>query len=172
MVAAACAGWSVQYASATGTTWQVTNLAGAIPPGGYYLIQEAAGAGGTTGLPPADVTGSINISATVGKVALVNSTTALSGSCPTGGAIVDFVGYGATANCFEGAGPAPAPSNTTADFRLNAGCTDTDNNNADFSTAAPAPRHSATTPAPCGGGGTPTLTLTIVPSSFSEAAGA
>src|SRR5690242_1895221 len=28
-------GWSVQYASATGTTWQVTNLSGSIAPGQY-----------------------------------------------------------------------------------------------------------------------------------------
>ena len=31
-------GWSVQYASATGTSWQRTNLAGNIPAGGYYLV--------------------------------------------------------------------------------------------------------------------------------------
>src|SRR5207249_585645 len=47
-------GWSVQYASATGTTWQVTNLSGSISPGQYYLIQELAGAGGTTNLPTPD----------------------------------------------------------------------------------------------------------------------
>ena len=40
------AGWSVQYGSSTGTTWQVTPLNGSIPPGRNYLIQEAAGAGG------------------------------------------------------------------------------------------------------------------------------
>ena len=39
-------GWSVQYASATGTAWQVTTLTGTIQAGHYYLIQEAAGAGG------------------------------------------------------------------------------------------------------------------------------
>src|SRR5438552_11560991 len=32
-------GWSVQYAAATGTTWQVTNINGTIPAGGYYLVQ-------------------------------------------------------------------------------------------------------------------------------------
>ena len=33
-------GWSVQYASATGTSWQVTPLtATTIPAGGYYLVQ-------------------------------------------------------------------------------------------------------------------------------------
>ncbi|MGH7532270.1 MAG: lamin tail domain-containing protein, partial [Gemmatimonadales bacterium] len=44
-------GWSVQYASSAGTSWQVTPLAGSIPAGGYFLVQEAKGAGGTTALP-------------------------------------------------------------------------------------------------------------------------
>src|SRR4029078_8164130 len=45
-------GWSVQYASATGGTWQVSGpLAGTIPPGGYFLVQEAAGSGGGEPLP-------------------------------------------------------------------------------------------------------------------------
>ena len=66
-------GWSVQYASAAGTTWQVTALSGTIAAGGYYLVQEAAGAGGTTPLPTPDATGSIAMSATAGKVALVTS---------------------------------------------------------------------------------------------------
>src|SRR5262252_6426395 len=61
-------GWSVQYAAAGGTTWQTTALSGNIPPGYYYLVQESAGAGGTSNLPPADATGSINMSATAGKV--------------------------------------------------------------------------------------------------------
>ena len=55
-------GWSVQYASASGTSWQVTNLCPSgntctIAPGRYYLIQEAQGAGGTTNLPAPDATG-------------------------------------------------------------------------------------------------------------------
>ena len=41
--AVAVDGWSVQYASAAGTTWQVTALSGSIPPGGHYLVQESAG---------------------------------------------------------------------------------------------------------------------------------
>ena len=40
-------GWSVQYASATGTSWQVTALAGSIAPGRHYLVQLASG--GTVG---------------------------------------------------------------------------------------------------------------------------
>ena len=45
------AGWSVQYASAAGTSWQTTALSGTIAPGGYYLVQEGAGAGGDLPLP-------------------------------------------------------------------------------------------------------------------------
>ncbi len=146
-------GWSVQYASATGTTWQTTALSGTIAPGKYYLVQEAQGAGGTTPLPTPDATGTIAMSATAGKVALVNSTTALTGACPVSATIIDLVGFGATANCFEGTAAAPAPSNTTADIRGAAGCTETDQNSTDFATGAPTPRNSATTANPCGGGG-------------------
>src|SRR6185369_2188073 len=52
-------GWSVQYAATGGTSWQRTNLVGSIAPGHYYLIQEAAGSGGTVSLPTPDATGSI-----------------------------------------------------------------------------------------------------------------
>src|SRR4051794_10638611 len=40
-------GWSIQYASSAGSSWSRTNLTGSIQPGQYYLIQEAAGTGGT-----------------------------------------------------------------------------------------------------------------------------
>src|SRR5258708_15990363 len=63
-------GWSVQYTSAAGTTWLVTNLSGSIAAHSYYLIQEAAGAGGTASLPTPDVIGTINISGTAAKRAL------------------------------------------------------------------------------------------------------
>ncbi|MGE5520195.1 MAG: lamin tail domain-containing protein [Candidatus Dadabacteria bacterium] len=137
-------GWSVQYASSTGTTWQVTNLAGTIQPHGYYLIKEAQGSGGTVDLPFPDATGTISMSGTAGKVALVNGTTALTGTCPTGTAIVDFVGFGTTANCFEGTGPTPAPSNTTSVQRILSGNTaqDTNINSADFVAGAPSPSNS------------------------------
>ena len=41
-VAVSVSGWSVQYASATGSSWSVTPLSGTIQPGHYYLVQEAA----------------------------------------------------------------------------------------------------------------------------------
>jgi predicted extracellular nuclease len=138
------AGWSVQYASATGTgAWLVTSLTGSIPAGRNYLVREAAGAAGTVDLPTPDAIGSIAMSATAGKVALVSSITPLTGACPTDGAIIDILGYGATANCFEGGGPAPAPSNTTSDLRNGGGATDTDNNAADFTAGVPGPYPSA-----------------------------
>jgi hypothetical protein len=147
------AGMSVQYVSAGGTTgWSVTPLvtpAGGeitVPPGGYVLVQEAAGAAGTVDLPVPDVIGTIAMGAGAGKVALVPSTTALIG-CATSTAI-DFIGYGTGLNCSEGSG-APALSATLAAFRKDAGCTDTDSNGADFTAAAPVPRNGATTAVVC-----------------------
>jgi len=136
------AGWSVQYASATGSTWNVTALSGSIPANGYYLIQQAAGSGGTTNLPTPDATGTAAMAATAGKVALVNNTTALTGSCPTGIQIIDFVGFGATANCFEGTAATPAPSNTNSVQRITLGA-DNNQNGTDFSAGAASPTNSS-----------------------------
>lgn len=142
-------GWSVQYASSTGSSWAVTNLSGSIAPGSYYLVQEAQGSGGTTPLPAPDAAGTIALSGTNGKVALVSDITALTGTCPAGGTVVDFVGFG-SANCFEGTGATPALSNTTAALRNNNGCTDADDNVADFTIGAPSPRNSASPTNVCG----------------------
>ncbi|HEX6023646.1 MAG TPA: lamin tail domain-containing protein [Solirubrobacter sp.] len=110
-------GWSVQYASSAGTTWQRTNLTNVtLQPGQYYLVSEAQGTGGTTPLPTPDAGGTIPMSATAGKVALVSNQVTLSGSCPTAG-VVDFVGFGTAANCFEGGAPTATLSNTTAALR-------------------------------------------------------
>ncbi len=142
-------GWSVQYASAGGTSWARTNLAGKIPAHGYYLVQESQGAGGTLSLPPADASGAIQMAATAGKVALVSHQVTLTAS-PASGPIVDLVGFGSTASWFEGTGRTPAPSNTTAALRRENGCTDTNQNNADFSTGAPTPRNTAAPTYICG----------------------
>lgn len=155
-------GWSVQYASSTGSTWQVTTLSGTVQPGQYYLVQEAAGSGGTTPLPAPDAVGTIAMSATSGKVALVNTSTALSGATPEDPSIVDVVGYG-LANFYEGSA-APALSNTTAAFRAVNGCTDTDDNSTDFSTGTPNPRNAASPINQCGGGDTAPLVYSTIPS--------
>ena len=150
----ALTGWSVQYLTASGTgTWQATNLSGSIAPGQYYLIQESGGGGGTTDLPAPDSSGNINLAATAGKVALVSLTTALTGSCPTSASILDVVGYGGTATCFEGAGPAPAPSsnNLQSALRNSNGCFDTNNNATDFTAGAASPHNTSSAINQCPG---------------------
>jgi hypothetical protein len=131
-------GWTVQYASAAGTTWATTPLDGAIPPGRYYLGQEAAGAGGTVDLPTPDATGSIAMSATSGKVALVTGAAALTcgTDCASQPGVKDFVGYGSASSAE--ASPTPALSNTTSASR-NATGDDTDDNAADFTIGTPSP---------------------------------
>ena len=78
-------GWSLQYASATGTgnfganATQITELpAVTLNPGQYFLVQEAGGAVGAL-LPTADHVDptAINMSGTAGKVALVSAATSL-----------------------------------------------------------------------------------------------
>ncbi len=140
--------WSVQYASATGTTWDRTILGGFIQPGQYYLIQEAQGAGGSTSLPAPEATGGINLSATSGKVALVNNSIALNGSAPNGAQVVDFLGYGG-ADFAEGR-PVDPLNNTSAAIRRSGGCADTNNNQADFALGAPSPRNTRSSLNPCG----------------------
>lgn len=143
-------GWSVQYASATGNTWAVTNLPNALlQPGQYLLIQEALGAGGTADLPTPDATGTIALSATAGKVALVNNTVAI--TSPTAASVQDLVGFGSTANAAEGGTPAPAPSNSNAVLRSAGGCVDTDLNSADFAASGPTPRNSKSSLNACSG---------------------
>ena len=146
------AGWSVQYATASGTSWQPTALSGTIQPGARYLVAHASGSVGAP-LPTADATGSTNLAATSGKIALVRDAAALTcgaspGSCSSSPLVEDLVGYG-TASDYEGAAAAPALTSTTAALREGNGCTDTDNNGADFSAGAPAPRNSASSPTPC-----------------------
>jgi uncharacterized protein len=153
-------GWSVQYASATGAAWQVNPLQGTIEPGQYFLVQMAAGAGGTRDLPEPDGNGNINMSATAGKVALVRNANALIGAQPARDGVADFVGYGAAASDSSGA-PTRDLSNTTAAARNQNGCADSGNNQADFTIAAPAPRNSASPRNLCGGAPPPAQRLII-----------
>lgn len=165
--AVSLSGLSLQYASATGTGNFSANTVVALPnvavqPGQYFLVSLATSATVGGALPvTVDFTGStgLNISATGGKLALVNGTSGLAcnGSstvCTSAQLtqIVDLVGYG-SANFYEGSGAAPAPSSTTAVLRANAGCGDTDVNATDFAAGAPAPRNTATTLVTCSGSG-------------------
>jgi DNA/RNA endonuclease G (NUC1)/PKD repeat protein len=159
-------GWSIQYASATGTgsfgaTNQITLLSGSIAPGQYVLVGEASGgAAGGPITPDISDAAPINMAAGAGKVALVNMATSLgcNGSSTACNAtalshIIDLVGYG-NANFFEGASAAPTLSSTIAAFRRDKGCTDTNNNGSDFTiptgtVATPSPRNRLTAANPC-----------------------
>jgi DNA/RNA endonuclease G (NUC1) len=138
-------GWSVQYASAAGTSWaNKVPLGGPIAPGQYYLVKLATN-DATVGapLPAPNVTGPINMSGTNGKVALVNAFDSLLGECPLSNPhLMDLVGYG-SATCGEGNTKAPAQSAVTADLRLDGGAIDTDRNLEDFVSGAPNPRRTA-----------------------------
>jgi hypothetical protein len=137
-------GWSIQYGSATGTaiggtsTAYQTNLTGTIQPCSWFLVAEAAGASTTQPLLPGpDAQGAIAMSGTSLKVFLVSNTTPLT-SC-TGPGIIDMVGVGPTATCYEGSGPTPVMANSTAAYRnvISTGYQDTNNNSADFTIVTP-----------------------------------
>jgi hypothetical protein len=173
-------GWSVQYASATGTgnfgssATQITELPAIfLAPGQYFLIQEAQGSGGTTALPPPDVIDAspIALSGTGGKVALVMSAMTLgcngySTPCTSDqlALIKDLVGWDG-ANFYETAA-APATTNTTAISRNSNGCAETDNNASDFTAGAPVPRNTSTPLNLCSA--PPAASLTINDVSASE----
>lgn len=158
-VAQSINGWSVQYASANGSTWSKTLLPNVtILPGKYYLIQQAAGATASASLPTPDLNGmdasisfdsadkplegGLAMSGSNGKVILVNTTTAETTIDPSGSQIIDKVGYGTT-NGYEGSGSTgTALTSTTSAQRNNAGSTDTNDNAADFTTATTLPRNS------------------------------
>ena len=130
---------SVYYGSATSTTFTTANstpLTGTIAPGAFYLIQEAAGTGGTTALPTPNVTGTLNLSGTTGRVALGLTATLPTSATSTG--VVDFLGWGPTASQYEGTGPAAATTNPTSIDRPDP-TVDTNNNAADFMLGSPSP---------------------------------
>jgi hypothetical protein len=145
--------FSLQYASATGTTWSRCNIPSlTIAANSYALVQVSAvgtnGAALTADFVASSASGLLSMSGTSGKIALVSDQVALA-SCPAG-TMLDFVGYG-TATCFEGSGPTTTLSATLAALRQNGGCTDTNNNSSDFAVQAPNPRNSSTAPNACGG---------------------
>ena len=145
-------GASLQYASTAGTFNQYHPLPNiTLAPGQKYLIQEAAGTGGTTDLPSPDyiapiptnfgsgtnTTAGFAMAGTNGKIALVSNATQI--TTPTDSNVLDFVGYG-SANAFEGNGAAPAISATLSASRTNG--IDTNDNAADFTAVTPSPENS------------------------------
>lgn len=121
----------VSYYSASGNLGNACTLEGTVEPGSFFLVQQGAGAGGTTPLPTPDAECGANMSGSQGSVELV-----------AGDTVVDLVGYG-DVELFEGT-PGPGLSNSTSASRTD--FVDTDDNAADFSTGEPSPQNS-------GGGG-------------------
>jgi hypothetical protein len=147
--------WSLQYASAGATSWQATALSGTIAPGRFYLVSLASTAAVGAALPKADNTGTTNLAASGGKVALVRGSAELTcgaaaGSCSKSSLVADLVGYG-TATDFEGAKPAPGLDSASAAVRAGNGCVDTDSSASDFTAVAAAPRNSASAARTCAG---------------------
>ncbi|MEU2780104.1 lamin tail domain-containing protein, partial [Streptomyces sp. NPDC007162] len=159
-------GYSVQYlpgAPTASSKWQSTPLTGSLAGGGRYLVQEAAGTGGTKALPTPDATGSINMSGTNGTVALVTGSDPLTcltaADCQADPRVKDLVGFG-TAVVHEGNGAAAGAGNTASVAR-SASLADTDDNAADFTAGDPSPQNTGDT----GGGPTPTDPPTTPPPS-------
>ncbi len=159
---------SLQYGSASGNLGSFSGNVSALPnvalaPKRYFLVGLSSGSLGPV-LPTTDATGTLTMSASSGKVALVQGSTALNCGGSTAcnatqsARVLDLVGYG-SASTFEGAGAAPALNSTLAALRALGGCTDTQDNAADFSAVAPTPRNSASPAGTCastgGGGETP-----------------
>ena len=135
-------GMSVQYRSSGGTAAAtgLTPLSGTVPAGGHYLVQQGAGAGGTTPLPTPDAVGNVSMSGTAFTVWLAEGTTALNpgtGSVTSVPGVVDLLGV--NSNTFETT-KTPAASNTTSASRTSP---DGDVNAAEFTLGAPDPQNSA-----------------------------
>ncbi|MGQ0628933.1 MAG: lamin tail domain-containing protein [Phycisphaerales bacterium] len=166
-------GWSVQYAAPGATnsfdgTRQV-NLSGMIAPGGYLLVGTQRPAQDAMGLPllnppdflaypanpddapvPPQSAGGFGMNASAGRIALCRTTEPLGMNC-TAPSVVDFLGYGVQASCFEGVAATGDLSNVLMAFRRDNGCLDSDQSFNDFELAYPIdPRNSTAAPNLCG----------------------
>lgn len=157
-------GWSIQYASATGTSWTVSPIPAlySIGPGQYFLMAMSTTGANGIALPTPDATGGSNMSGTAGKVALVNNTTALSGATACSNpAVVDVLGFGSTASCFETAFLSTTGiTNAQSMQRGSGGCLETNNNSTDFTVVSVTPRNSVSPTNSCGG---PTPLISVSP---------
>ena len=141
-------GWAVEYGSATGnwgsssSNYLVFPNGTTIAPCSYLLINT--GTAGTAGPanPAGDFNGTMNLSASNGKVGLFN---AVNANVPCGseapGTLEDKFAYG-SGNCPEGTATAGL-STTTGAVRNNGGLDDTDDNSADFTIVSDPVPHSA-----------------------------
>ena len=124
-------GYSVQYTSSSGTSYSATALSGTIYANTYYVIRMASGGAVGVALPiTPNLIGTTAMAATAGKVALVSNSTPITGIDDLD--VIDFVGYGSTANESETL-PTATLANSTSAKRNST--TDHDNNSTDFNVA-------------------------------------
>lgn len=151
-------GWSIQKATNNNSSWAVVALTGTLPAYGWYLVQGKVGSSGNALVPPFLVGGDgldLGTSNSGTKIALVSSTAALSSACPVGGAtVVDFMGYGDFASCWEG-GSNSQPlgifnPHTDAYKRNNEGCQDQNLTATDWAEQTATPRTTSTQGNICG----------------------
>lgn len=147
-------GMSLQYRSAAGTGVPGASNVFALPnktvqPGGYFLVQLAAGTTVTDKPLPqtpdaSSPAGTMALSGTGGQIFLASSATGIDPGTGTisNGSVVDFVGWGTSTTSYEGTvvppatrNSAPATTNSTSISRTSPGH-DTDSNSADFAAAA------------------------------------
>lgn len=140
-------GWAVQVAFARGTGWNVTELSGTIQPGDTLLIgMDQVG-------EPADfevdIEGATDVIAWKGRVALTDSTTALTcgQDCAEQPGVIDLLGYGEDAASYAGSAPSIG-GNPTRSLGRDAAGTNTVDNAADFSRMRPTPQAGAGEPEP------------------------
>ncbi len=151
-------GLSLQYGASTGVVGSsASNIlsftTGTVAPGAYFLVALSGGSVGADLPVSADANGTLTMSASAGKVALVQGSSSLACGSSTVtcnstqlARVVDLVGFGGSGTTlFEGSQAVGALNNTSSAVRLAMGCTDTNQNSSDFTviTPAPAPRHSA-----------------------------
>lgn len=116
--------WSIQYASSSGSfsASKLTKLSGIIKSERYYLIEEKDGSNEIKELPEPDAEGSINLSASSGKIALANNSSVIDSE--TDISVVGFVAYS-------------GGSNAKSIYRKDFSCSD------NFSTHSPDPQNSS-----------------------------
>ena len=143
-------GWPIYITTPTGTFQIsiafVSSRGIGLRAHGYILIKF--GPTGSSGQPvnsDLDASTGPPLIPPAGKIFLARPNPNIpSSACPLPNTnIIDFVGYGSAANCFEGSGPTANPGNTTAAVRKFGGCLDTDNNASDFVIGSPNPRNSS-----------------------------
>lgn len=145
-------GWSVQYFSASGTTVGTTNKivipdGKSIPAKSHFLIQAAAGSGGSDDLPVPDAVSEIAASNTVGKIILFTSNADITisdiASITGHAAFKDYVPYGTTAVPVWGSAMSANTANATSASRklIGGSYSYTQNIGHDFEVVTPTPQN-------------------------------